>query len=106
MGYSKHELSTTNMLYALKKLGHITPLPALNGHLSTAATFFRPQGSLPQVEVNGSMRRCSSSYSVSCKGFGVGGTLHMRQISGNKPVDINTHPCIIWVPAFDGVGLL
>ena len=32
MGYSKFELSTINMLYSLKKLGHITPLTGHNGH--------------------------------------------------------------------------
>ena len=31
MGYSKHELSTINMWYSLKKI-HITPLPPHNGH--------------------------------------------------------------------------
>ena len=35
MGYSKHELSTINMLYSLKKFCHITPLPPHNGPLST-----------------------------------------------------------------------
>ena len=80
MGYSKHELGTTNMLYSpIKKIGilhlvcytavfsvvtqrsspqralcddtkngcvadYITPLPRHNGHLSTTATFFCPQG--------------------------------------------------------------
>ena len=67
MGYSKHELGTTNMLYSpIKKIGilHLvcytavfsvvtqrsspqrafTPLPRHNGHLSTTATFFCPQG--------------------------------------------------------------
>ena len=44
MGYRKYELSTINMLYSLKNFGHITPLPGHNGHLSTTATFFCPQG--------------------------------------------------------------
>ena len=47
MGYSKHELNTINMLYSPKKNCHnyyITPLPPHNGHLSTTASFFRPQG--------------------------------------------------------------
>ena len=41
----KHELSTINMLYSLRKNYHITPLPPHNGHLSITATFFYPQGS-------------------------------------------------------------
>ena len=44
MGYSKHELSTINMLHSLKKNCHTTPLPPINGHLSTTDTFFCPQG--------------------------------------------------------------
>ena len=46
MRYSKHELSTTNMLYSLKNC-YITPppLPPYNGHLSKTATFFCPHGS-------------------------------------------------------------
>ena len=43
MGDSKNELSTKTMLYSLKNC-HITPLPPHNGHLSTTATFFCPQG--------------------------------------------------------------
>ena len=30
-----HELITINMLYSLKTIFHITPLPPHNGHLST-----------------------------------------------------------------------
>ena len=44
MKYSKHEISTINMLYSLRKICQITPLPPRNGHLSTTATFFCPQG--------------------------------------------------------------
>ena len=42
---SKHELSTINMLYSLRKNCHIPPLPPHNGHLSTTPTFSCPQGS-------------------------------------------------------------
>ena len=43
--YSKHELSTIDMLsVSQKKNYHITSLPPLNGHLSTTATFLCPQG--------------------------------------------------------------
>ena len=42
MGYSKHELSTINLLYSLKKLSN-TALPPYNGHVSTMATFSCPQ---------------------------------------------------------------
>ena len=34
-----------NNVLAIKKNGHITPLPPQNGHLCTTATFFCPQGS-------------------------------------------------------------
>ena len=44
MGDSKHELSTINMLYSLKKMVILHPLPLHNGHLSTTATFLCPQG--------------------------------------------------------------
>ena len=43
IGYSKHKLGTINV-YFPKKSCHITPLPPYNGHLSTKATFFCPQG--------------------------------------------------------------
>ena len=43
-GYSKHELSTINMLYSLKTIFHMIPLPPHNGYLFTTATFFCPQG--------------------------------------------------------------
>ena len=43
MGYRKYELSTINMLYSLKKVGHITPLPGDNRHffLSPRWPFWR-----------------------------------------------------------------
>ena len=44
IGYSKHELGITNMLYFLKTIFHITPLPPHNSNLSTMATFVYPQG--------------------------------------------------------------
>ena len=37
--------NTVSMNLAQKKHGHITPLPPLNGHLSTTATFCCPQDS-------------------------------------------------------------
>ena len=43
-GYSKHELGIIKMLYFLKTIFRITPLPPHNSNLSTAATFFCPQG--------------------------------------------------------------
>ena len=44
-GYSKHELSTINICcQSLKKNYRITPLPPLNSHFSTTATFFCTQG--------------------------------------------------------------
>ena len=39
LGNSKHELGTKN-------IGHITPLPSHNDHVSTTATFFCLQGGL------------------------------------------------------------
>ena len=33
MGYSKHKISSINMLFFLKKIRHITLLPPHNGHL-------------------------------------------------------------------------
>ena len=42
MGHSKHELSTKKPVLLPKK--NITSLPPHNGHLSTTATFFCPQG--------------------------------------------------------------
>ena len=43
MRYSKHELSTINILYPPKQLLHY-PCTSHKGHLSTMATFFCPQG--------------------------------------------------------------
>ena len=43
-GYSKHELSTINMLSVSKKNYRITLPPPLNFHLSTTSTFLCPQG--------------------------------------------------------------
>ena len=42
IGYNKHELGITKMLYFLKTIFHITPLPPHNNNLSTTATFFCP----------------------------------------------------------------
>lgn len=47
MGYGKHELSTINMFAPPPpKKNYITPLLFHNGHLSTTATFFCPQGAV------------------------------------------------------------
>ena len=42
MGDSKHELGIINMLYYVKGICQITPLPSQNAHLSTTATFVFP----------------------------------------------------------------
>ena len=44
MGYSKHELSTINILYSPQKYLSYYTLPPHDGHLSTTATFVCPQG--------------------------------------------------------------
>ena len=46
MGYSKHELSTINMLYSLKIICHITPLLPM-----TATSPQRPLSSVPKVVI-------------------------------------------------------
>ena len=43
MGDSKHEFSSINLMYFLKKC-HIAPLPPHKGDLSTMATLFCPLG--------------------------------------------------------------
>ena len=41
---SEHEHNTVNMLCSLKKIVILQILPSHNGHLSTRAIFFCPQG--------------------------------------------------------------
>ena len=45
MRYSEHKISTNEHIVLPRKNSHVLcPLPPHNGHLSTMATFFCPQG--------------------------------------------------------------
>ena len=45
MRYSEHKISTNKHIVLPRKNSHVLcPLPPHNGHLSTMATFFCPQG--------------------------------------------------------------
>ena len=63
----------TSLLGGKRKVNNKLRCQWIDNFLPTKSTV-RRYSSLPQVEVNRSTRRCSSSYSVSCKGFDVGGT--------------------------------